>query len=307
MNRDYDSGFRWGPFEIQDQGTGLRPLRIQQWGGCVRYPYEPSEVKHSQHISQVNTLRPIIHKGCHYGSEFTHPRDYPDHTEWYFWDNCLIPEYQTPPHDQPGKNWCRLVFRGCFPGDYLGRDQDLTEHEHRVTDRLGHTWDQRLQFRENRSRGSRVLLCLSTESMSPSYYGHTQSEIIQRVQGECQRQGLDLHLRPKQPRNIRRRLEDQLEGEWRCVIASHSAIVGESLKLGYPTVSLGQSAYPRECLTWPEFCEGGTLTLDPQRVRQRTRELLALTWHKRELLEGTWCHHRIRICQFRPQEQWQLW
>lgn len=302
MKSDQDSGFRWGPFEIRDDPSfqGRRPLRIQQKGGCVYYPYAQDLGKVSQHISDVNTEKPIIHKGNHFG-HFTHARDYPSHCEWYFWDNCLLPQlmYRTEANPEGGKQWARIVKGSTMPGWITVSEDRQQYHSDRINDRLKsmsqgkiRDWQQLCRIETRPTGGRRVLLALSSELAVKHWYGLSSTEVEKRVREVCDRWGWHLDIRPKPDRRSREQghsIQDQLQSlDYRCVVTVNSTAAIECLSLGVPVVALGAHNIASQCTPWKLFERNWFCPPVPEWVRLRQQQLLALTWHKQELLDGTW-------------------
>lgn len=320
MKSDQDSGFRWGPFEIHDDPKfeGRRPLYIQQKGGCVHYPYKVwSNQKESQHISQVDTTKPIIHKGNHFG-HFTHARDYPDGTEWYFWDNCLLPQlmYKTEANPEGAKQWARIVYKSTMPGQCRFTEHDLDQHEYRVNSRIRqitggriNSWEELCPIKTRPTEGDRVLLALSSDQALWHWYGLTPRDIESRVRSVCDRWGWQLDLRLKPDRRSRENggsIRDQLRAQtYRCVVTLNSAAAIECLAEGVPVVALGAHSLNTMITPWQEFEKNWFCPPVEEWVRHRMREMLCLTWHKDELLDGSWSLSR-QTQQVEPFNRWSI-
>ena len=301
MKSDSDSGFRWGPFNLQ--GSPPWPLRIEQWGGSVIYPHTVSDQgKQSHDLSQVDTTKPIIHKGNHF-TNFTHPRDYPPDCQWYFWDNCLIPQlmYCTEANPTGTKQWTRVVYRSTVAVDNQCTESELEAHERRVNDRLrflsgGRTTSWRDVVKIHRPcepRGRTILLALSSDNAIQHYYGVTNQELIRRVQAVCQRRGWALDTRSKPSRAQREHggsITDQLLAkDYYAVVCTHSAAAIEILCAGTPCVGLGATALHGSTSRWWEFEMDYFLAqVAQEHIELRIQHLLAHTWHKEELLRGDW-------------------
>lgn len=310
-----DSGWRWGPFEL----TGDRPwsLKADFLGGQVSYPYPDFIAKQSQHISQCTGTGAIICKGNHV-QHFTHPGDYVDR-EWYYWDNCLLPQFMMPNPANPRgeKVWTRLVYKSPFPGRYRGTDDQLRDREQKINDMLSEqaktamTW-QDLCLPSLKPRHTRpcVLLCLCSEQMPQLYYGVSLKEIQQAVDTVCQKRGWQLITRPKPSRKAR--LGDQSIGAWidqyqpMTCIGIHSAIGAECLALGVPYVSMGLHALDTLATTWHEFQRGEFRQPQRRQVERRFLELLCVSRNKtQELLTGTWSLDRYEQ-NFEPLTEWRI-
>lgn len=299
---DNDSGFRWGPFNLQ--GTEPWRLLTEQRGGSVIYPYKSTSTqKHSQHITDIDQRLPVIHKGNHF-TKFTHPRDYDRTCDWFWWDNCLLPQIMDLTDD---KQWTRIVFRGCFPDEITITDRELTEHIYTIESRIGHSLETVVPQHTARSDGRRVLYLEPNPNPLWHYYGVSQAELRRGIEIECLRQGLELVVRSKPSRPQRRQdpLRELLRQKWHSVITVHSAATAEVVASGLPCVQLGQGAYPRETMSWPQFCAGVLFVSTESQRQQRTRELAISVWHKQQLLEGTWQPQIVR--QSQPQTLWNLY
>lgn len=319
MKSDKDSGFKWGPFEIHDtpKFRGRRPLVTQQKGGCVYYPYEPRpDFKYSQDISQVDTSRPIIHKGNHY-ERFTHPRDYPEGCEWYFWDNCLLPElmYRSPANPEGGKYWARVVPGSMMPGWVYAQDTDLDYHSRRVTDLVRFhaankqiVWQDLAPVRTRQTQGHKVLLALPSPNNLHYLSGGTIQTLINRVQAVCDRWGWSLVTRSKPSRRSRENggsIREQLrQGDYRCVVTVNSASGIECLAEGVPVVALGLHSLGSLATTWQEFESNSLAPPVREFVELRQLQLLTMTWHKDELIDGTWHTHPRLTTE--PNNTWNL-
>ncbi len=303
MKSDQDSGFRWGPFELHDQEQfkGRRPLYIEQKGGCVHYPYavDPNN-KRSHHISEVDTSKPIIHKGNHFG-HFTHFRDYPEDCEVYFWDNCLLPQlmYRNEANPAGDKNWTRIVYRSTMPGWVHSTEDRLQWHEDRVNARLQkdsrgqiQSWRDIIRIETRQTEGDRVLLALPSDNALLHWYGVSRSTIIEKTQAVCDRWGWQLVIRDKPQRRDRENggsIQDQLRADrYRCMVTVNSASAIEALCLGVPVVALGAHSLGTQAMTWELFEKNWFCPPVVEWVDLRIRQLLCLTWHKDELLDGTW-------------------
>lgn len=297
---DKDSGFKWGPFNLR--GEEPWSLYTEQRGGSVIYPYTGT-AKHSQHISQVKTDQPIIHKGNHF-QRFTHPRDYPMTCDWFWWDNCVLPQIMDLTDD---KQWTRIVYRGCFPDEITVPEADLDQHIASIETQIGHSLESVIPQHEARSDGRRVLYLEPNENPLLHYYGISKQDLRVRIQIECLRQGLELVVRskPSRPQRKQQPLTELLRQPWHSVITVHSAATAEVISSGLPCVQLGQGAYPRETMTWSHFCAGTLFASTPAQRQQRTRELCVSVWHKTQLLEGTWQPQLVR--QQQPQTNWNLY
>ena len=292
MRSNEDSGFKWGPFNLQ----GPRPwiLKTEAWGGSVKYPY--SRPKISQQITDVDLTQPIIHKGNDFAC-FTHFRDYPSDTQVYFWDNCLLPQFmQTSGANPTGtKTWTRIVYKSQFPGRFTGTERDLQLNEQRVNreiQRQGQgTWQDTVKRPWLKTSKTRCLLALPSEECLIHYYQQTLDDLVKAVTTQCESLGYDLVIRPKVDR--RRRSQNTLEDQCRAenisvVIGVHSAVAHEAVNLGMAYVALGQHPLALIATSWREFTRGEILWPTEEAVDQRTRELLLTVYSKHELLEGTW-------------------
>lgn len=168
-----DSGFKWGAWDLE--GDRPWPLKTQQLGGSVRYPYDPQLPKHSQHIRQCHARGGIVLKG-NWAEDHSHPRLW-QHLESYYWDNCLVPQLMRNP-PQPGAEhwWTRLVYRSVFPGRYLGTEQQLVEREREVNEMLSQQWSRPMTWRdlvgidlEPRSKTRSVIYCRPVTKVQAVY------------------------------------------------------------------------------------------------------------------------------------------
>lgn len=313
--RNDDSGFRWGPFNIL--GPRPWPLRIQQQGGSVYYPYRDTHrQKHSHGPRAVDPTLPIIMKG-NFFEDFTHIRDFAL-SEVYYWDNCLLPQlmYTNPANPRGSKVWCRLVQGSTAPGGYTGSDQQYQEHQLRVNDWLqresqGQVRDWReicRVYRPVRSRAPRVLLCLSQFQTLQHYYGESRSDIEQAVREICYQRNWQLVIRDKRDRRHREQhsLTDQLLSEdYHCAICTHSAAALEILATGTPVVSLGAEVAHHLSTTWSEFRDGAVREASKEEVEAQMLKTLSTVFHKQELLSGSWSQVNITTC-YDPYDQWRL-
>ena len=323
QNKDtYDSGFRWGPFEIHDhpRHDDRRPLKIKQKDGCVYYPHEyPSTAlnpKRSHGPCDVDLSKPIIMKGNHF-EDFTHARDLDAAPEWYYWDNCLLPQFMDHPDLPQGKHWCRLVYRSAFPWEILPTEQSieqdttrinhlLTKHSQgRITD-----WQQIIEVRPMQFQDSKtVLLCESQANTLWAWYGKTPQEIRAAVQRVCDKKGLTLEVRPKPSRPSRtgeRSLWHQLTTKsYHAVVCTHSAAAIEALCSGTPVVALGAHAVKRMSTSWQDFEHGYMVMPCREHILWRCQQLLTTVYHKDELLSGTWSRNYDPSLQ-EPYNNWSI-
>lgn len=312
--RNDDSGFRWGPFNLS--GPRPWPLRIQQQGGAVIYPYrDQGREKRSHGPRAVDPNLPIIMKG-NFFEDFTHIRQFAA-SEVYYWDNCLLPQlmYENPANPRGAKVWCRLVQGSTAPGLYTQTEPEIQAHETRVNDWLRRESRDRVRdwrdlcrvYRPVKSRSRRVLLCLSQTLTLQAYYGESRSEIEQRIREVCQSQGWELVIRHKRDRRHRQQhsLTDLLLREqFHLVICTHSAAALEILATGTPVMSLGAECSHHLSTTWQEFCQGEVRECTEQQVLDQMRQTLCTVFHKQELLSGSWS--QVNINCYRPYDQWRL-
>lgn len=317
--KDDDSGFKWGPFNIE----GPKPwrLKIVSWQGSVVYPYlNPTfrhKVSHGPH--QFRQDQPVICKGNNMG-DFTHPDIYNTACEWYYWDNSLLPQFMNPCAANPrgDKIWTRLVYRGIFPGRYLGTEQELAEREHKVNELIRqlangvrHRWQDvvRIDYVDYRPR-RRILLCLPSADIPWHYYRQPMNLIIEHIRQLALHKGWELVVRHKPAR--RNRLGqasidyELLHGQYLAVIGIHSAIGAEVLARGVPYVALGQHAMGSLAFSLDDLVEEQVYQVDLASVYQRFRELLLLTRSKPlELLTGTWSLDNYEKL-FEPLTTWRI-
>lgn len=298
---DNDSGFKWGPFELR----GKEPWRLttEQKGGSVVYPYAVGTPKVSQHCRSVDQQHSIIHKGNHF-SDFTHPRDYLDTTDWFWWDNCLWPQLMDMTRD---KQWTRMVYRGCFP-DQIHSDPESTALRLEQIEQIsGQAVHKIMQCAPSRSDGRRVLWLQPNPNPLQHYYATSQQAVKAVLEQACEQQGLQLTTRFKQGRTQRQQdpLTAVLEEPWHSVITMHSAATAEVVCAGLPCVQLGQGAYPRETMRFTQWSGGEVWVAPLEQRQQRTLALAATVWHKQELLEGTWQPKLVRTQT--PQTKWSIY
>ncbi len=300
-HHDQDSGFKWGCFEIHDRKElgGRRPLQIRQRGGVVHYPYTTGVTKHSQHVSQVDQSRPLIHKGNHFQA-FTHTRDYLPDTEWYFWDNSAIPQLMEPEvSGSQGKSWCRIIRGSTQPGWVWATESQLTEHERRVNQDLAmisddriRDWHDVIKISTRPTQGTEILLVMPSEAALWHWYGVQPQELIDRCDSVCVRWGLRLTVRPKPSRPQRylkgHSLREQITQDTRAVVCVNSCAAIEALCAGVPVVALGYHNIDSLATPWQHFEMNWWCPPEPLWVEQRLRHLLTVCWLKRDLLEGTW-------------------
>ena len=303
----YDSGFGFGCWQLE--GKAPFKLRADYLGGSVKYPYQPGGVKQNQSLTDCADAKAFVVKGNVYNN-FTHPFDLGERP-WVYWDNPLLPEFMLEPEHMRKKQWCRLVFGSIFPGEYQGTEEDLIKSEARVN-RILNTTGQADSWRDlvkwqPQPQGDKILFLEPSEGVCAAYYGHNLQDIRMKINQECQRQGLAVDVKQKVGRMSRVRVRDCVsKGEYRAVIGVHSAAACEVLTSGMPYISLGQSAYPSQHTTWAEFVEGKLKQPDDEEVWARSRQLLAVTRHKGELLEGTWSQDNEELL-FEPQTDWELY
>lgn len=266
MGDAWDSGFKWGAFNLR--GDPPWRLKIEQQGGSVIYPY-PLRPKHSQHLREVNLDLPVIHKGTDY-SDFSDWDQVPLKAAYYFWDNCLIPTM--------GKSWCRLVRGGSFPEFPPGAPpQEVIErHESRIKQQLakwgpGQVKDHWRTLKEYQPDD--VVLWAQSSPNCLKWVYHTDTDRLRPLIYQwAQQQGLRVIERAKLPRLSRQDLKHQLrQSRVGHVIASHSTAITEAWQLGLETTTLGQG--PR---------------LNDHTPDQWQQWSMICTYHKTELIDGTW-------------------
>jgi len=317
--KDDDSGFKWGPFNI----IGPKPwrLKIVPWQGSVVYPYSNpafrAKVSHGPH--QFDPDMPVICKGNNM-SDFTHPDTYPDHTEWYYWDNSLLPQFMTNCAANPRgeKVWTRLVYRGIFPGRYRGTEQELEQREREINDLIrrlangvAYRWQDivRIDYIEYNPR-PRILLCLPSADIPWHYYKQPMNQIIDTIRQIADYRGLQLDIRHKPARRNRlgqASINYQLEqGQYLAVIGIHSAIGAEVVARGVPYVSLGQHSLADLAYTLEDLANLDLTPRPQEQVYQRLRQLLLLTRSKPlELISGTWSLDNYEKL-FEPLTNWRI-
>lgn len=317
--KDDDSGFKWGPFNLQ----GPKPwrLKIVPWQGSVVYPYSNpafrAKVSHGPH--QFDPTLPVIHKGNNMG-DFCHPLTYPEHTEWYYWDNSLLPQFMNPCAANPSgaKVWTRLVYKGIFPGRYIGTEDLLEQREREINhlirqlaNGVAYRWQDivRIDYIEYRPR-ARILLCLPSADIPWHYYKQPMNQIIDTIRQIADQKHWQLDIRYKPARRNRTgeaSIDYQLEqGQYLAVIGMHSAIGAEVIARGVPYVALGQHALADLALTLEDLVQERIAPRDPDSVYQRLRQLLLATRSKPlELLSGTWSLDNYEK-QFEPLTTWRI-
>ena len=316
MNKD-DSGFRWGPFEIH--GEKPWPLRIQQLGGSVYYPYDyhPRRTKISHGPCDADLSKPIIMKGNHFDA-FTHARDL-GLAEWYYWDNCLIPQlmYRNAANPHGDKDWTRLVYRSTAPSEITATDSELAQHLSRVNETIrrissgakSSLWDI-LDVKPVTVRGTRILVCLSAQLTISRWYNENLADLRHKIESWAQARGYTVEYREKLARNQRtgtRSLTHQLLNEdYRFVVCTHSASALEVLATGTPVVSLGAEAAHSLNTPWSKMLNDELTLATEDDVRGQILRILTTVWHKQELLTGDWSLSYNRQCQ-QPYTKWQLY
>ena len=316
MNQE-DSGFRWGPFNIQ----GDKPwrLKIQQLGGSVYYPYEykAREVKISHGPRDADLSLPIIMKGNHFEA-FTHARDL-ETAEWYYWDNCLIPQLMSRSEANPtgNKDWTRLVYKSTAPERITASDGELSQHLARVNHHIhrisnGHSrslWDV-VPVKPVTVRGTRILVCLSAQLTISKWYAESLADLRARIESWAHPRGYSVEYRDKQSRQHRtgtRSLTHQLlTNDYRFVICTHSASAIEILATGTPVVALGAEAAHDLNTPWTKMLNDELTTPTADDIQNQILRLLPTVWHKQELLTGDWSMSYNSQCQ-QPYTRWKLY
>ena len=316
MNK-HDSGFKWGPFNIQ--GPRPWPLKIQQQGGAVYYPYpyHPRRDKVSHGPLDADLTQPIIMKGNHF-EQFTHARDLKD-AEWYYWDNCLLPQLMYPSAANPhgDKDWTRLVYQSTAPAEITATEGELdqhlarvNEHIHRISNGAKSTlWDI-VPVKPVRVRGTRILVCLSAQLTISKWYDESLAELRNRIESWAHPRGYTVEYREKLPRNKRQgtsSLTHQLtEQDYRFAVCTHSASALEVLATGTPVVALGAEAAHTLNTTWQQMQNDQLTTPTEDDVRSQILRILTTVWHKQELLTGDWSLSYNSQGQ-RPYTKWKLY
>ena len=312
-----DSGFRWGPFNIL--GNKPWPLRIQQLGGSVYYPYDyhPRRAKISHGPTDADLTKPIIMKGNHFEA-FTHARDLAN-TEWYYWDNCLVPQLMSPsaanPHGE--KHWTRLVYRSTAPEAITATEGELAQHLLRVNEQIrrisngsaNSIWDI-IAVKPVRVRGTRILVCLSAQLTISKWYNESLADLRARIESWATPRGYTVEYREKTARKHRvgtESLEHQLlNNDYRFVICTHSASALEVLATGTPVVALGAEAAHGLNTPWTKMLNDELTTPTEDDIRSQITRMLTTVWHKQELLTGDWSLSYNKLSQ-RPYTKWTLY
>ena len=312
-----DSGFRWGPFNIQ----GPRPwrLQIEQLGGSVYYPYDyhPRRAKISQGPRDADLTKPIIMKGNHFEA-FTHARDLAN-TEWYYWDNCLVPQLMMPsaanPHGE--KHWTRLVYRSTAPEAITATEAELEQHLLRVNEQIrrisngaaNSIWDI-IAVKPVRVRGTRILVCLSAQLTISKWYNESLADLRNRIESWAEPRGYTVEYREKTARKHRvgtESLEHQLlNNDYRFVICTHSASALEVLATGTPVVALGAEAAHGLNTPWSKMLNDELTTPTADDIQSQITRMLTTVWHKQELLTGDWSLSYNKLSQT-PYTKWTLY
>lgn len=316
MSKD-DSGFRWGPFNIQ----GPRPwsLKIKQIGGSVYYPYEydARKAKKSHGPQDADLTQPIIMKGNHF-EQFTHARDL-ETAEWYYWDNCLIPQlmYASAANPYGDKAWTRLVYKSTAPEQITASDSELQQHLNRVNEhihRISHSrshslWDV-VPVKPVRVRGTRILVCLSAQLTISKWYNADLAELRNRIESWAGPRGYSVEYRDKIARKDRvgtQTLTHQLlTNDYRFVVCTHSASALEVLATGTPVVALGAEAAHTCNTTWSKMLNDELTTPTEDDVRSQIIRILPTVWHKQQLLTGDWSLSYTTDSQ-QPYTKWRLY
>lgn len=312
-----DSGFRWGPFNI----LGDKPwrLQIQQQGGSVYYPYQSHSrrAKVSHGPTDADLSKPIIMKGNHF-EQFTHERDLAS-AEWYYWDNCLIPQLMSPSAANPTghKDWTRLVYKSTAPEQITATDSELAqhlarvnEHIHRISTGASHSlWDV-VPIKPVTVRGTRILVCLSAQLTISNWYAESLADLRARIELWAEPRGYTVEYRDKQSRQHRtgtRSLTHQLLAQdYRFVICTHSASALEVLATGTPVVALGAEAAHDLNTPWHKMLNDELTTPTADDIHNQILRILPTVWHKQELLTGDWSLSYSTDCQT-PYHRWRLY
>lgn len=298
MNKD-DSGFRWGPFNIQ----GPRPwrLQIQQLGGSVYYPYpyHPRRTKISHGPLDADLAQPIIMKG-NYFEAFTHAQDLAG-AEWYYWDNCLVPQlmYPSPANPHGDKHWTRLVYKSTAPAEITATEGELDQHLHRVNEQIRRIsygsaktiWDI-IPVKPVRVKGTRILVCLSAQLTISKWYNENLADLRNQIESWALARGYTVEYRNKTARKHRvgaQSLEHQLlNNDYRFAVCTHSAAALEVLATGTPVVALGAEAAHGLNTPWTKMLNDELTTPTEDDIRSQILRMLTTVWHKQELLTGDW-------------------
>jgi len=312
-----DSGFRWGPFNI----LGDKPwkLKIQQMGGSVCYPYDynPRHAKISHGPGDADLSKPIIMKGNHF-ENFTHARDL-GLANWYYWDNCLVPQLMYPSEANPcgGKDWTRLVYRSTAPAEITATEGELAQHLARVNEHIRRIstgasrslWDV-VPVKPVSVRGTRILVCLSAQLTIAKWYDAGLADLRNRIESWAHPRGYTVEYRDKQDRKSRQgthSLTHQLlTQDYRFVICTHSASALEVLATGTPVVALGAEAAHDLKTPWAKMLNDELTTPTEDDVRNQILRILPTVWHKQELLTGDWSLSYNQQGQ-QPYDRWKLY
>jgi hypothetical protein len=256
-------------------------------------------------------------KGNHF-EQFTHARDLKD-AEWYYWDNCLLPQLMYPSAANPhgDKDWTRLVYQSTAPAEITATEGELdqhlarvNEHIHRISNGAKSTlWDI-VPVKPVRVRGTRILVCLSAQLTISKWYDESLAELRNRIESWAHPRGYTVEYREKLPRNKRQgtsSLTHQLtEQDYRFAVCTHSASALEVLATGTPVVALGAEAAHTLNTTWQQMQNDQLTTPTEDDVRSQILRILTTVWHKQELLTGDWSLSYNSQGQ-RPYTKWKLY
>jgi hypothetical protein len=256
-------------------------------------------------------------KGNHF-EQFTHARDL-DSAEWYYWDNCLIPQlmYQSAANPYGDKAWTRLVYKSTTPEQITATDSELQQHLNRVNDhihRISHSrsrslWDI-VPVKPVRVRGTRILVCLSAQLTISKWYDADLADLRNRIESWAKPRGYSVEYREKTARKSRvgtQTLTHQLlTNDYRFVVCTHSASALEVLATGTPVVALGAEAAHDLNTPWHKMLNDELTTPTEDEVRSQILRILPTVWHKQQLLTGDWTLSYSTDCQT-PYNKWKLY
>jgi hypothetical protein len=256
-------------------------------------------------------------KGNHFEA-FTHARDLAS-AEWYYWDNCLVPQLMMPsaanPHGE--KHWTRLVYRSTAPEAITAPEGELAQHLLRVNEQIrrisngsaNSIWDI-IPVKPVRVKGTRILVCLSAQLTISKWYDESLADLRARIESWAEPRGYTVEYREKTARKHRvgtESLEHQLlNNDYRFVICTHSASALEVLTTGTPVVALGAEAAHTLNTPWTKMLNDELTTPTADDIRSQITRMLTTVWHKQELLTGDWSLSYNKASQT-PYTKWRLY
>ena len=281
-----DSGYRWGPFALS--GNGPWRLRAQHLGGDVIYPYPTGGEKQSQGPEVLEPNTNYIYKGNLYENH-THPMHFPQGSNFYFWDNCLIPQIQ---HESPNPtHWCRLVYNSAFPHTFR------TDTAHRARRTVKNFTPRSIEhiapYQSSTQRTKRILWARSSNAALRAWYGVEHRELELAIHKLTKHLGCELIQRIKPPRTSRQQgntlVDEILHTKPQLVIVTHSAGAFESASTGTPTLALGGNTLGPYNMSYEQAWEGNHNTINVSQYLEILENTLHTVYHKQtELFTGNY-------------------